>query len=57
MSQRDETDALLDDNSQPQYGSLGGDNSEPDEEELMREREALDHITAEATEYARATSA
>ena len=45
-----ETDALLDD-QQAQYGAAsGGDAIQPDEEELRREREALEHITSEATE-------
>jgi hypothetical protein len=49
--QNRETDALLD-NQQAQYGAGGGgDTAQPDEEELRREREALEHITTEATEY------
>ena len=51
ISQRHETDALLND-QQAQYGAAGGgDAAQPDEEELRREREALEHITTEATEY------
>lgn len=40
------------DDQQAQYGAVsGGDVGQPDEEELRREREALEHITSEATEY------
>lgn len=40
------------DEQQAQYGAAGGgDATQPDEEELRREREALEHITSEATEY------
>lgn len=49
--QEDENDPLLDD-EQGQYGGIeGGDVLQPDEEELRREREELEQITMEATEY------
>lgn len=51
LLQIDETDALLGD-SQPQYGiAVPQQHSEIDEEELRREREALEQITNEAAEY------
>ncbi|EMC99454.1 hypothetical protein BAUCODRAFT_144876 [Baudoinia panamericana UAMH 10762] len=45
----DESDPLLDHAQQNQYGGVGGEEfAEPDEEELRRQREAFDRITAEA---------
>ena len=39
------------DDRHEEYGGIGsGDATQPDEEELRREREALEHITSEATE-------
>lgn len=53
-NQGDENDPLLDSIHQGQYGGLEAEDlSQPDEEELRREREELDRITAEATEYGR----
>ncbi|KAK5135827.1 hypothetical protein LTR08_004654 [Meristemomyces frigidus] len=47
-----ETDPLLDDSISSQYGGVGNsDCTQLDGEELRREREALDLITAEAAEY------
>ncbi|KAK4549410.1 hypothetical protein LTR36_006407 [Oleoguttula mirabilis] len=50
----EETDPLLDDSRPAQYGSIvgrdGDDVAQPDEEELRRDREALELITAEAAE-------
>ncbi|TKA26783.1 hypothetical protein B0A50_04229 [Salinomyces thailandicus] len=47
----DETDALLDDSQPAQYGSAEDAHAvQPDEEELRRQREALEQITAEAAE-------
>ncbi|KAK3115695.1 hypothetical protein LTR53_004711 [Teratosphaeriaceae sp. CCFEE 6253] len=47
----DETDALLDSVHGARYGSVGSiDVAQPDQEELRREREALERITAEATD-------
>jgi hypothetical protein len=49
--QTNESDPLLDD-TQPRYGSPDSrDNGLPDEDEIRREREALEQITAEAAEY------
>lgn len=46
----DETDPLLDD-GQGTYGGIGGEDvPQPDEEELRRDREAMEQITSEATE-------
>lgn len=51
-NQGDENDPLLDSTHQALYGAVEAEDlSQPDEEELRREREALDRITAEATEY------
>ncbi|KAK5125040.1 hypothetical protein LTR85_001231 [Meristemomyces frigidus] len=47
----DESDPLLDDTRPAQYGSIGTeDDAQPDEEELRREREVLERITAEAAD-------
>ncbi|KAI7537275.1 hypothetical protein KC331_g11013 [Hortaea werneckii] len=47
----DESDPLLDDSQPVHYGGLGGeDAAQPDDEDLSREREALEQITAEASE-------
>lgn len=53
MSQGD-LDRILD-AEQPTYGTLPDRSGfvQPDEEDLRREREALEHITSHATEYAR----
>lgn len=52
--QVDETDALLDGSHHAQYGGTGGDDVvQPDEDELRREREALERITAQAAECVR----
>jgi hypothetical protein len=48
----DESDPLLDDAQTVRYGAVGADEvAQPDEEELEREREALNRITMQATEY------
>jgi hypothetical protein len=50
--QEDESDPLLDDAQTVRYGAVGEDEvAQPDEEELEREREALNRITMQATEY------
>ena len=50
--QVDESDPLLDDAQTVRYGAVGEDEvAQPDEEELEREREALNRITMQATEY------
>ena len=50
--QVDATDPLLDTSYHAPYGAIGDDDvAQPDEEELRRERETLDRVTAEATEY------
>lgn len=50
--QVDESDPLLDDVQTVRYGAVGEDEvAQPDEEELEREREALNRITMQATEY------
>ena len=50
--QVDESDPLLDDAHTVRYGAVGEDEvAQPDEEELEREREALNRITMQATEY------
>jgi hypothetical protein len=50
--QVDESDPLLDDVQTVRYGAIGEDEvAQPDEEELEREREALNRITMQATEY------
>jgi threonine dehydratase len=47
-----ESDPLLDDVQTLRYGAVGQDEvAQPDEEELEREREALNRITMQATEY------
>lgn len=48
----DESESLLNESQTPRYGGLGEDEvAQPDEEELEREREALNRITMLATEY------
>lgn len=43
---------MLDDAQTVRYGAVGEDEvAQPDEEELEREREALNRITMQATEY------
>jgi hypothetical protein len=50
--QVDESDPLLDDVQTVRYGAVGENEvAQPDEEELEREREALNRITMQATEY------
>jgi hypothetical protein len=52
VKQVDESDPLLDDAQTVRYGAVGADEvAQPDEEELEREREALNRITMQATEY------
>jgi hypothetical protein len=52
LAQVDESDPLLDDAQTVRYGAVGADEvAQPDEEELEREREALNRITMQATEY------
>lgn len=52
IQQNNEADPLLDSPRQTQYGGIGdGGVAQPDEEELRRERQALDQITADAAEY------
>jgi hypothetical protein len=48
----DESDPLLDDAQTVRYGAVREEDvAQPDEEELEREREALNRITMQATEY------
>lgn len=48
----DESESLLNESQTPRYGGVGEDEvAQPDEEELEREREALNRITMLATEY------
>ena len=43
---------MLDDAQTVRYGAVGEDEvAQPDEEELEREREALNRITMQATDY------
>lgn len=46
----DESDPLLDDVQTVRYGAVEDEVAQPDEEELEREREALNRITMQATE-------
>ena len=52
MCVKGEFDRILDSADQPSYGAVDDDGiGQIDEEELRREREALEHITAHAAEY------
>ncbi|KAK4506345.1 hypothetical protein PRZ48_000075 [Zasmidium cellare] len=51
-SQDGDLDRILDSADQPSYGAIDSDGvGQVDEEELRREREALEHITAQAADH------